>query len=266
MKALRLLKPPAAAVDALAEAEAELVRVRAGLEQAEAEAKQLGQAWLTAATQEAAEAIERQRLEFERVAKRAQLLIPQIEARRVAAKAEKQRQGLARHRAAIAAFVPELVAAVEAAARIQVEAIKLREAAVADLGESIVAAHIPHTAFAGMLMPDLCSIWSRDLLRMFAPPAAAAPRVVAPAARPKAAAAKPVVSQPLPKPAPRAPRRDPPPEDPDQVSIVFLRGGVELGDGTTSVVGDTCTMMADHGRLLVLRGCADYVPKEKVGG
>jgi hypothetical protein len=256
MKALRLLKS-AAAVDAVAEAEAELARVRAEIEQANAETQQLGQAWLTAATQEAAEAIERQRLEAERVAKRAELRIPELEAQRATAKAENQRHGLARHRAAIAGFAPTLDAAISAAAEAQVQAIKLREAAVAELGESVVAGNIPHLAYNGLLLPDLVALWRAEVQRMFSPPAAAAPRAVAPAARPKAAAPKPVVAPPAPRPT-RAPRRDPAPEDPSQVAIVMLRNGVELGDGTQSVIGDECTIMADQGRLLVLRGCADY--------
>ena len=88
--------------------------------------------------------------------------IPELETRVVAAKAEKQREGLARHRAAIAGFVPQLVAAVEAAAKVQVEAIRLREAAVAELGENVVAAAIPHLAFNGILLPDLVAMWRHE--------------------------------------------------------------------------------------------------------
>jgi hypothetical protein len=259
MKAFRLLAPPAEAVDALAAAEAELVRVRTELEHAETESKRLGHAWLTAATQQAAEEIGRARVELERVAKRSQLQIPELEAQVTAAKADKQRHGLARHKAAIAAFVPELIAAVEAAVAVQVQAINLRQAAVAELGENIVAGNIPHIAFAGILMPDICAAWSRDLQRMFNPPPPAP--ATAPAARPKVAAAKPVVTPSAPRP-PRAPRRDPPPEDPGQVTIRMLRPGIDLGDGSQSVTGDELTMMHDQARLLVLRGCADYLPKK----
>jgi hypothetical protein len=258
MKALRLLEQPAAAVDAVAAAETELARVRAEIEQAKAEAQQLGQAWLTAATQDAAEAIERQRLESERVAKRDEQQIPQLEARVTAAKAEKQRHGVARHRAAIAAFVPELVAAVEAAAAMQVQAIQLREAAIAELGEGAVQREIPVVGFLGLLLPDLVRDWSRSLQRMFAPAAAATPRPVASRPSPKAAAAKPVISPPPPRPA-RPPRRDPPPEHPDQVVVTMLRANVQLGDGSLSVVGDELTLMRDDARQLLLSGAADYV-------
>jgi hypothetical protein len=199
MKAFLLLEPPAAAVDAVGAAEAELARVRAEIELAKAEAQQLGRAWLTATTQEAAEAIERQRLEFERVAKRGEQQIPQIEAQRNAAKAEKQREGLARHRAAIAAFVPEFIAAVEAASQAQVQAIKLREAAIAELGESAAQRELPAVAFLGLLLPDIVSDWSRSLLCMFAPPAAAAPRAVVVRPSPKATPPKPVVSRHAPR-------------------------------------------------------------------
>ena len=99
-------------------------------------------------------------------------------------------------------------------------------------------------------------MWRRDVERMFAPPAAAPPRAVpAPA---KAAAPKPPIAAPPPPRPARPPRRDPPPQDPDQVAITMLRAGVELGDGTQSVVGDHCTMMVDQARLLILRGAADY--------
>jgi len=262
MKALRLLTPPAAAVDAVAEAEAELARARAELEHAEADAKRLGQNWLMAASQEAAEAIARQRLEFERVAKRAQLLIPQLEARRVAAKAEKQRHQIAFHRAAIKAFIPEFIAALEAAAAAQVRAIQLRQAAITEIGEGPVSALLEPITYRGLLLPDFIREHAQSLRRMFNSPAAAAPRPTA--VRPKAAPT-PVVSAPAPKPAARPPRRDPPPEHPDQVAVVMLRYGVELGDGSQSVVGDVCTMMADQARQLILNGAAEYA-KESADG
>lgn len=240
MKPLQLInKRTAAAVDQVAEAEAELRATRAEIEAARAQAHELGHAWLMASTQESAEDVARRRAELVRVADRGEKLIPPLEAQLVAAKAEKQREGLARHHAAIAAFVPTLVKAVEAAAAAQVRAIELRQQAERELGEGAVAAHIPHLAFAGLLLPDLVAMWRSEVERMFAPPAAAPPRPA------------------------RAPRRDPPPEHPDQVSIHFLRAGVELGDGTQSVVGDHCTMMVDQARLLVLRGCADYVPVQQ---
>ena len=262
MKHLELVKRTArVAVDQVVEAEAALRAVRAEIAAARALAHELGHAWLTASTQDAAEEIARRRAELRRVAERGEEQIPQLEAQLVAANAEKQREGLARHRAAIAAFVPELVAAVERAAAVQLGAIKLREAAVAEPGEGVVAANIPHLAFAGILLPDLCLMWRRDVERMFAPPPAAPPRPVpAPA---KASALKPpIAAPPTPRPA-RPPRRDPPPQDPDQVAITMLRGGVELGDGTQSVVGDHCTMMVDQARLLILRGAADYAQKDR---
>ena len=260
MKALELVKRTArAVVDQVVEAEAALRALRAEIEAARAQAHELGHAWLTASTQDGAEEIARRRAELLRVAERGEQQIPQLEAQLVAANAEKQREGLTRHRAAIAAFVPELVAAVERAAQVQVQAIKLREVAIAELGEGVVAGNIPHLAFAGILLPDLCKMWRQDVERMFAPPAAAPPR---PVPAPAKAAPKPIVAPPPPRPA-RPPRRDPPPQDSDQVAITMLRAGVELGDGTQSVVGDHCTMMIDQARLLILRGAADYAPKDR---
>jgi hypothetical protein len=217
-----------------------------------------------ASTQKAAEEIDRRRAELVRVADRGEQLIPLLEAQLVAAEAEKQRQGLARHRAAIAAFVPTLVKAVEAAAAAQVQAIALRQQAERELGEGVVAANIPHLAFAGLLLPDLVQMWRSEVERMFAPPAAAPPRPVAVPAK-ASAPKRTIAAPPAPRPA-RPPRRDPPPEHPDQVAIRMLRNGVELGDGTQSVIGDECTMMADAGRLLVLRGAADYLPKGTANG
>ena len=203
------------------------------------------------------ERIKRQRW----VLQHADAVLPELELRVAALRQVEQAAALARHKAAVAGFVPKLSAAVEAAAEVQVAAIKLREAAVAELGESVVAATIPHLGFNGILLPDLVAAWRREVERMFAPPAAAPPRAVAPPARPKAAAAKLVIAPPAPRPT-RAPRRDPPPEDPGQVAIRMLRNGVDTGDGP-SVIGDTLTMMAEQGRLLVLRGCADYADRKE---
>lgn len=246
--------------DPLEAAERELAELRAAIEHHQAEAARLAADWLHAASQDAAEQFDRQRREALRLIERDTARIPVLESRRLAAKAEMQRQGLARHRAAIAAFVATLVKAVEAAAAAQVQAIRLRDAAIAELGEGVVAANIPHLAFAGLLLPDLVAMWRHEVERMFAPPAAAPPRPVAVPAPAKAAAPKSIAAPPAPRPT-RAPRRDPPPEHPDQVAIRMLRNGVDLGDGTQSVIGDECTMMADDGRLLVLRGAADYLPK-----
>jgi hypothetical protein len=148
-----------APTDAVAEAEAALRAQRAEIEASRAQEHELGQAWLMASTQESAEEIARRRAELVRVADRGERLIPQL----VAAKTEKQRQGLARHRAAIAAHVPKLVKAVEAAAAAQVEAIWLREAAIRDLGEGTVCANLEPLSYLGLLLPDLVAFRRRSV-------------------------------------------------------------------------------------------------------
>jgi hypothetical protein len=243
--------------DLVEAAEHEPGELRAAIEQYQAEAQRFAADWLHAASQDAAEQFDRQRREALRLIERDTARMPGLEARVVAAKAEKQRQGLARHRAAIAAFVPKLVRAVEVAAEVQVEAIKLREAAVAELVENVVAATIPHLAFNGLLLPDLAAMWRHEVERMFAPPAAHAPRPVAAPAPAKASALKPIAAPPAPRPH-RALRQDPPAAE-DQCAIIFIRGsGVELPDGTQAMVGDRCNVSVDEARLLVLRGVADY--------
>lgn len=244
MKASQLKRTTEAAVDLVAAAERALGELRAAIERHQADALRLAADWLHAASQDAAEQFDRQRREALRVIERDTARVPELEAQLVAAKAERRRQGLARHHAMIAAFVPRLVAAVEAAAAVQVEAIKLREAAVAELGENVVAGNIPHLAFNGLLLPDLVAMWRSGVERLFVPPAAAPPRpfVVPPAKN--SAAKRPIAAPPAPRPA-RALRRDPPPVHPDQVSIDLLRAGIDLGDGTQSVVGDRLTMMSD---------------------
>ena len=119
--------------------------------------------------------------------------LPALELRLATLRAEAQAAALLRHKAAIAGFAPKLIKAVEAAAEIQVEAIKLRGAAIAELGEQAVARDIPHLAFNGILLPDLVGLWRREVERMFAPPAATRRP---PAAHPVKAMAKPVAARP----------------------------------------------------------------------
>ena len=220
--------------DPVAAAERELGELRAAIERHQAEAQRLAADWLHAGSQDTAEQFDRQRREALRLIERDTARIPELETRVVAAKAEKQREGLARHRAAIAGFVPQLVAAVEAAAKVQVEAIRLREAAVAELGENVVAAAIPHLAFNGILLPDLVAMWRHEVERMFAPPTAAPPRPVAAPAPAKASAPKPPIAAPPVPPPVRPLRQDAAPGE-GQAAVVFLRPGAELPDGTGPV-------------------------------
>jgi hypothetical protein len=246
--------------DLLAAAVRELGELRAAIEQRQAEAQRLAADWLHASSQDAAEQLDRQRREALRLIERDTARLPELEARVVAAKAENQRQGLARHRAAIAAVVPKLINAVEAAAAVQVEAIQLREKAIAELGEGVVAADIPHLAFNGILLPDLVAMWRHEIERMFAPPVAAAPRPVTAPAPTKASAPKPIAAPPAPRER-RAPRQDPAPGE-GEAALVFIRPGTELPSGERAIPGDRVNLPIDQARLLVMRGVADYMPVE----
>src|SRR5437016_2592975 len=62
-------------------------------------------------------------------------LLPQLESRLIAARAVKQKEALAKHLAAARAMYPRLRQAVEAASQMQAEAIRVRAAASAELGE-----------------------------------------------------------------------------------------------------------------------------------
>jgi hypothetical protein len=213
--------------------------------------------------------------------------IPDLEAQLIAAKAEKQREALARHHQIIANCVPKLIAAVEAAAAVQIEAIVLRNRAVAELGEQLVQAKIPAVGYLGLLIPDLVRQWATDLRRSFDPPGA--PRAPANARASKAngqakpagaagatiadvtaaatgtAAPVPAASTPPkhadPAPRPVRPLRHDPPPTEGQAAVVFLRHGIDLGDGSQSLIGDRCNMPIAQARTLVERGAADYPAK-----
>lgn len=242
--------------DPVAEAEAELARLRAEVETARADVQRLGAEWLFAPSQAAAEEIARQRAEAERIIGRSELRIPEIAQRLAAARAERQRERLQHHHSIIRAFAPRLIAAVEAAAAVQVEAIALREAAVRELGEGVVVANIAHIAFSGLLLPDLVQIWASELKRAFDPPSAPWPIALPPPA--KAAAPKPSAAPPAPRPR-RAPRHDPLPESDAHSIIVFVKNNVELDDGTQAIIGDQCTMPVEIARRHVLSGQAEYL-------
>ena len=196
-----------------------------------------------------------------RLAQRDTARLPVLEARLLTANAERRAAALARHRGVMRSLFPRLQRAIEAAAAVQVEVILARNVAIAELGEGLVSQQLPPLVFLGFLLPDLVQIWVREQRQAWSaeprqPPAAPRPQPAKPAPT-KAAPKTPIAAPPTPRPA-RPPRRDPPPQDPGQVVITMLRDGVELGDGTQSVVGDHCTMMVDQARLLVLRGAADY--------
>lgn len=248
-----------AAADAVAEAEAELARVRAALDQASADAQRLAEQWVSATSQLEAEKLDRQRREAERVAEREKKLIPGLEQAVAAARAERQREGLARWHKTIGGFAPKLIAALEHAARLQVEAIELRNQAVAELGESTVEHRIPIVAFRGICLPDLIAVWAHDLQQQFDPPSAKPAPAIATPPKPKLKATAPMAHNgPAQRPPARALRADPAPGE-GQAQIVLLRNGIDLGDGVQSITGEKINLPVEVCRNLVASGCADFV-------
>lgn len=249
------------AVDPVAEAEAELARLNEVHETARADAQRLGHQWLHAASQSAAEEIDRQRVEAERLVQRAEAQIPEIEQKLVSAKSEKQREGLARHKAAIAGALPKFISAVERAAAEQIAMILMRQAAVAELGEQVVQGRIGAVGYAGLLIPEFVREWKQELLREFNPPPAAQSVPVSRSTATKANGhAKPPATIPAPARPKRAPRADQPAQSDEQATVVFLRGGVELPDGQQAIVGDRITMTTAQAQAYALRGAAEIVP------
>lgn len=191
-----------------------------------------------------------------------------LEAELAAAKAAEQAAALARHKKILIELWPRLRRAVIAAGQIQAEAILARQAATAELGEHQATLQLPVIGYSGLLIDPYIGLWASENDRVFAAlerkpkPAPPAP-VPAPA---KAAPPKhPIAAPPAPRPL-RPLRRDPPPAD-GQVSVTMLRAGVELGDDRgPSVVGDEISISTEQGRLLVLRGCADYVQQKRADG
>jgi hypothetical protein len=185
-------------------------------------------------------------------------LLPQLESKLVAAKAIKHRDALAKHLAAARAMYPKLRAAVENAAAVQAEAIKLREDAERELGGGVVQQHIPIVAFRGLLLPDLVAMWRNEMDRTFAAPAPqpAVAAVVAPA-KPAARRVAPTAPvEPVPPKPKRQPRRD-------KVAVggrlvTILRNGVEI-DGVQCVVDDQVAVTIAQADSLLRAGAAELV-------
>jgi hypothetical protein len=231
-----------------------------------AEAERLTVAWRDADTAEDADKIERRRRECLRLAERGEAALPGMEAALVAARATKQSVALARHQSAARAMYPRLRQAVENAASVQAEAIKLREDAERELGGGVVQQHIPIIGFRGLLLPDLVAMWRNEMDRTFAEPApvaavsVVAPRVATPPARAVGIKDQRVVEKPVAPVAPVKPRREPRQDKvaPNGRLVTLMRSGVELPDGTQGVVGDVVAMLATDAERLVMSGAGDY--------
>jgi hypothetical protein len=159
----------------------------------------------------------------------------------------------------------QLRAALVEAGRVQALALRFREDAIKEVGEALVQMHLPAVAFMGPLTPELLQLYFDQMDRVFAPrpkpkpaaiPAPAPVRAALPAPRPKP---KPAIAAPAPR-APRVVRHDSFPIDGQgQALVTFLRGGVEIGDGTTAAIGDHVSLPVEQARALALRRVVDYV-------
>jgi hypothetical protein len=228
-----------------------------------AEAERLAAQWRDAESMEAAELIERRKVEALRLAERGELALPEMERKLVTTRAERQRAGIARHQKIMRDLYPRLRRAIEDACIVQHEAIAAREAAERELSGGVVAIHVPHLSYRGFLMSDLVKLWSDEMDRTFAARPVAPVAVVAPpvaVAPVKPAAAKP--AQPVAPVAPVKPRR---PLHKSKVAvgdrrlIVFLRPNVELPGGELSLVGDQLDVDAKQAEQLVRSGACEYV-------
>ncbi len=200
--------------------------------------------------------------------------LPGLEMQLAAARAIDQAAAVARWRGTIGAYFPRLRDALRLAGKIQAEAIKARQMAAAEVGEPAVALNIPFMGYRGLVDDELIGAWCAEQERVWAAPARNRPRpaaLPAPAVKPKPKPPVAVAREPAPR-AKRVVRRDPFPTDGQgQALVVFLRAGVEIGDGTTAAIGDQVSLPAEQARTLAQRGVVDYVTtaaasEEKAGG
>jgi hypothetical protein len=191
--------------------------------------------------------------------------LPNLEARLEAARAEQHRRAISRHLAAVRLLYPRLKDAILAAASLQADAIKLRDAAVAEIGEHAATVNLPILAFRGLLLPDLIKLWSDELDRsVFSPAPPPRVQLALASSRKPAAAAKPARPTPSPRPK-RPPRQAAEPAADGEITLMFLRPGVELDDGTQSVAGDVVNLPAALARSLLESGTADLVKGKSHG-
>jgi uncharacterized coiled-coil protein SlyX len=243
----------------------------------------------------AAKALDDQIAEAEWTIERAAALLPHLESKLKAARAERQAEGIVRHYKAAERAYRKLRVAIDAAAAVQVEAMAVRQEAIGELGEGIVQSRIPAVAFVGMLLPDLVELWRAELDRAFSGPPPK-PKAVPPSPKElekqldhfraryyehptpglativeslkdqlqKASPAKAAASRAInpamadsnpPKPK-RVPRRDTAPGD-GQRLVTILRNGVDV-DGYQASNGDVLALPIAAAEALVKNGAADF--------
>lgn len=252
--------------DQLADIEGRIQAERANVDGARGELEQLEQQRRVADDFDAATALDGRIARLRWSIERAEVLLPQLEAERDAALADRRREQLARHIAATGKIYPRLRKAIEAAAAVQGEAIAARQAAIGELGEGVVQRNIPALAFMGLILPDLVEIWGKEMDRVYAAPqpipAITSARPAAPARR--APTVDPGRSSPVGLNDPWPPnnrvsrplRRDTEAREGERL-IAFMRSGVEI-DGFHALAGDVISLPNETARELVKSGAADY--------
>jgi hypothetical protein len=159
-----------------AELAAEIDALRASAAEASAESERLQAARLVAADYEATLAVDEKIKRAQWIIDSTAAKLPALEAQLKAARAEQHHRAISRHLAALKSLYPRLKAAILGAAALQAEAIKLRDAAIAEIGEAAATVHLPFLQYRGLLLPDLIELWCAELDCVFAP--APQPRVV----------------------------------------------------------------------------------------
>jgi len=287
---LKVIERMVGKTDDVAALEAQIAAEKDKAIQAHAELERLEEAYQKAPDYEAATALDHAIAQQRWTIRHADNVIPELESRLAAARAERQRQAIERHWSAARNLYPKLKTALLEAANLQARVIEARNAAIAELGDWTVERHLPRVSYIGLLFHDLIEIWSKELDRSFQTspnqkPAMTAPKPVEKPAVPlidfsikataeshpppgEAAAAKP---RPQKRPLLKA---SPPGEGERQVTM--LRGTVELrlpGElpdrVLLSMIGDRVNLDPIQARDLVLAGAAEFVnefPPAETGG
>jgi hypothetical protein len=254
--------------DEPADLERHIAALKAEASEASAEIERLNQERRFAASYDEARAIDDRMARQIWITEHAAALLPELELRLAAARAADQAAALARHKDALLELYPRLKAAILAAVDVQEAVIAARQTAIRELGEGVVTARLPQILFAGYLSRDLVvDIWQRENDLVIGELArqpqqrAARPAIAPPPPRAKSKTTAPAAHTPPTRRPARPLRADPPPTDGQaQIQIVFLKNGVDVGDGVQSIIGDRINLPADQARALVASGCADYAP------
>ena len=216
--------------------------------------------------------IERLKFEIGRLGR----LLPELEERLADAKWDERLVAFDKHRRNLVAATRKAITAVEAAAAANAAVVAAHHQASQELGTHINS--LPLQAYLGVLMPDLVSMWRRqvepqlyqmeraELTRPPKPRPPGAPQAVyrdptgvnAPPKPPVVVAVAPPPPADPPQPA-REARRDPPPPDGERQVHVIAGGDFNLPDGTRAKIGDRVNLSSKLAEIWVGKGVAEFV-------